>query len=240
MKSPKFVTTCVVAFACILIGGCGSSGDQTSRRLDLLIADCSISFRESSLKLLPQMVTIAKDSAAKEHVLWSGCFAGAPLRTLSWKPRRDFGEYPPGINPGTPLADNFNQARAIGLRKELRWMVINTKATEPGSGQLEALEVAAQTPNVARVFFLTDAAIHEPEVPELYTASMGDLRRTIDLWAPRLRGLHGIELIMIGVGYGEHNSKSVRAGRFLLRGLAERVGTASFDWTQELPPLFPS
>ncbi len=239
MRARRLCVFLALALACAALGGCGGGDrDPASAKIDLLIADCSASFRESSLRLLPEMVAIAQDSAAREDVLWSGCFAGAPLRTLRWDPREDFGEYPPGVEPGTPFAANLNQARAIGMRRKLRSMVVATKAAEPGSGQLEALEVASQTPGVARVFFLTDAAIHEPEVPELNTASVADLRRTVKLWAPRLRGLNGVQLTMIGVGYGEHNSASVRAGRVLFRGLAAHIGVASFTWTQDLPAEF--
>lgn len=237
-KGPAGLLAAVLAvLACT---GCGEGEAPSSGKLDLLIADCSVSFRASSMRLLPEMVAIARDSAAKERVLWSGCFAGAPLRKLRWKVREDFGEYPDGVNAGTPLADSFNQARAIGMRKELEAMVVNTKQSVGGSGQLEALEVASEAPELGRVFLFTDAAIHQPQVPELYTASPADIRETAELWAPRLRGLQGVELIMLGVGYGVHNSKSVRAARMLFRELAKRVGAASFEWTQQLPPRFPS
>lgn len=230
-----------VAAAAVLLSGCGaaSRGAATQPpRLDLLIPDCSASFRESSKRLLPEMVEIARDSAARRRVLWAGCFAGAPLRTLAWSPKVDFGELPQGVDPGSPLADRLNQARAIGLQPKLKKIVEDTRAAEPGSGQLEALEMASQTRGVGRVFLFTDAEINEPEAPDLSTATPSEIKRTIDLWAPRLRGLNGVELLLIGVGYGAHNSASVRAGRMLFAGLAKRVGTASFQWTQELPADF--
>jgi hypothetical protein len=247
MRPMTAATAALVAavLCCALLSGCGGSGEETAkasetanRRLDLLIADCSDSFRESSLRLIPEMVEIALDSAEKRNVLWSSCFAGAPLRTMVWDPKRDFGQTGEGYHYNDEILDRLNLAMALGLRGKLRTMVLETPDTVPGSGQLEALEVASEAPNVGRVFLLTDAAIHEPEVPELNTASRAELRETVDLWAPRLRGLRGVELTMLGAGYGVHNSASVRAGRFLFRSLAAQVGTASFGWTQELPPDF--
>jgi hypothetical protein len=241
MRSLKPAFAVVACFlVCLGLATCGTTEEKADRPVDVLLADCSASFRASSLRLLPEMVSIAQDSAAKEHVLWAGCFAGGPLRKLRWKVRVDFGEYAPGIHPGTPLAENVNQARALGLRGRLRKLILNTKQTVKGSGQLEALEVAAQAPSLSRVFLFSDAAIHEPEVPELFTASEAEIRQAVAHWAPRLSGLRGKRLVMIGVGLGEHNSKSVRAGRMLFGLLAERIGMAGFTWTQELPPGFPT
>lgn len=223
----------------LALAGCGGGGDSARREVDLLLPDCSASFHASSLRLLPEMVAIARDSAARGHVLWVGCFAGAPLRKLRWRLRVDFGELPPGVEAGTPLAESFVQARALGLRGRIRRLILATRQTAPGSGQLEALEVASQAPDLKRVFLFSDAAVHEPEVPELNLASDAEIGAAVDRWSPRLRGLRGVELAMIGVGYGVHNSASVRAGRMLFGQLADRVGTASFAWTQELPPGFP-
>lgn len=235
---------CLAIAACgVLLGGCGGDEDATAakqpdRNLDLVVADCSDSFRESSLRLIPEMIQIAVDSAEERNVLWAGCFAGAPLRTLIWEPKVDFGQTSEKFHISDEVVDRVNQAQALGLKRKLRTMVEDTPATVPGSGQLEALEVASEAPNVGRIFFLTDAAIHEPEVPELNEATETELRQAANRWAPRLHGLKGVELTMLGAGYGVHNSASVRHARFLFRELAKEVGTASFSWTQELPPEF--
>lgn len=232
-----------IATCSALLSGCGSdesakAAKQPDRKLDLVVADCSDSFRESSMRLIPEMIQIAVDSADERNVLWAGCFAGGPLRTLIWEPKVDFGQTGEKFESSDEVIDRVNQALAVGLERKLRKMVEETPATVQGSGQLEALEVASEAPNVGRIFFLTDAAIHEPEVPELNKATQAELRQTVSLWARRLHGLKGVELTMLGAGYGVHNSASVRAARFLFRELAKKVGTASFSWTQELPPEF--
>jgi hypothetical protein len=229
----------VMVVAVSLLMGCGtdSGNSVTKKEVDLIIADCSKSFRKSSLRLLPEMVEIAHDSAARRHVLWAGCFAVAPLRALTWNPKVDFSQV--DDLPGTDeLLDRVNQARAAGLLVRLRRMIEETPAPEEQSGQLEALEVAAEAPHVSRIFFFTDAAIQEPEVPDLSKATREELDKTAGLWASRLEGLKGVHLYLLGAGYGVHNSASVRAARYLFRELADRVEAGSFSWTQELPPAF--
>ncbi len=233
----------VAAAVCCAAAGCGGgetgSGTSSSGRLDLLIADCSKSFRASSERMLPEMVAIAADSAEQDRVLWAGCFAGAPLRTLVWDPKVDFGALPSGVNPG-PVADRFNVARALGMEPKLLQMIRETPDREGGSGQLEALEVASETEDLGRVFLFTDAAIHQAHVPDMTIATPGEIQRTIRVWAPRLSGLRDVHLILVGVGFGVHNSISVRNAKLLFRGLADRVGATSFRWTQDLPVDLPT
>lgn len=233
----------VAAAVCCVAVGCGGgdetgAGDSAGGRLDLLIADCSKSFRASSERLLPAMVTIAADSAEQDRALWAGCFAEAPLRTLVWDPKVDFGVLPKGVNPS--VADRVNVARALGMEPKLLEMIRETPDSDGGSGQLEALEVASETEDLGRLFLFTDAAIHQDHVPDMTTATPAEIRDTIEVWAPRLRGLRGVHLVLVGVGFGVHNSASVRNAKLLFHGLADRVGAASFKWTQELPVDLPT
>jgi hypothetical protein len=208
-----------------------------SHRLDLLEVDCSGSFRAVSKTFIPQMITIAENSAEQHRALWAGCFDGAPVRNLVWNPQVDFGDLPPSISSNPTLVSRFNLARAIGLKPQLAHMIETTPTRTPGSGQLEALELAAQTQDVGRVFMFTDAAINEVGGLNLITANAKQIERTIKTWAPRMTGLRGVQLMFIGVGRDVHFTASVRNAEKLFDGLAKAVG-ASITWTQSLPLNF--
>lgn len=234
----------IVALAApVLLAGCGG-GEKVeakeggaARPLDLLLADCSHSFRHQSLQMAPEMVTVALDSADRQRELWAACFAGSPLRDLVWKPTIDFGDLPGPLARNQNLADRFNAARALGLEGEFERIIRHTPRGTPGSGQLEVLELASQTPGVGRVFLFTDARILEPEGILLGNASRAEVEAAADRWAPRMRGLEGVELVFVGGGLGAPSSRGVRNARALFAGLAERVG-ASFAWGRNLPLEF--
>jgi hypothetical protein len=245
------LSTLVIAVAPALLTGCGGGGEATgasgsasvtagateSRPLDVVLPDCSHSFRRQSKQLVPEMIKVALDSAEQRRMLWAGCFAGAPLRNLVWDPKIDFGELPDSVARNSRLADRFNQARALGLRKEFKKIIYDTPRKAPGSGQLEALELASQTPGVGRVVMFTDALVLEPEGIVLRTATKPEVEEAIARWAPRMRGLKGVELVFVGVGLGSLSAKSVRNAKTLFHGLAEEVG-ATFSWTRSLPLEF--
>lgn len=239
-----------IAVAPVLMAGCGGGEEATaqegspiaqgaseSRPLDLLLPDCSHSFRHKSLQMVPEMIRVALDSADRQRELWAACFAGSPLRDLVWKPTIDFGDLAGPLAHNPRLADRFNAARALGLKGEFERIIRETPRGTPGSGQLEVLELAGQTPGVGRVFLFTDARILEPEGILLGDASHAEVERAIHHWAPRMRGLAGVELVFVGAGLGAPSSRGVRNARALFRGLAQEVG-ASFAWGRSLPLEF--
>ncbi len=232
---------------CTAVAGCGAGQPKTAdqepapsatRPVDLVFGDCS-SFRQYTKAFVPDMVTIAETSALAKprRTLWAGCFDGAPLRTLDWKPTIDFGEEPPELKQNRTLGDRVALGRALGMKQKFEAMV-NTPTKVPGSGQLEALELAGQTANVGRVFMFTDAEINEIEGVKLAVATPREIDATINRWAPRLSGLKGVELMFIGVGRGTNNSRGVRNAERLFHGIANRVGASYFGWTLELPADF--
>ncbi|TMK57384.1 MAG: hypothetical protein E6G51_06360 [Actinobacteria bacterium] len=218
-------------------GGSVTVGATESRPLDLLLADCSHSFRHQSLQMVPEMIRVALDSADQQRELWAACFAGSPLRDLVWKPTIDFGDLTGPLARNPSLAERFNTARALGLKGEFEQIIRDTPRGTPGSGQLEVLELAGQTQGVGRVFLFTDARIFEPEGVPLGNASRAGVKQVVDHWAPRMRGLAGTELVFVGGGLGAASSPGARNARALFRQLAEQV-EASFTWGRTLPPDF--
>ena len=232
----------------VVLAGCGSPQSNADRqaaaflsahRLDLLFADCSGSYRQASESFVPTMVEIAQNTAQARRILWAGCFDGAPMRMLVWNPQVDFGEIPSTLSGNPGLTNRFNQARALGLRGPLDTTIRTTPTRVPGSGQLEALELASLTSGVGRVYLFSDAEIHEAGVPSMNTATPAQIAQTVKLWVPRLRGLKGVQLLLIGVGRGVHNAAAVRNAELLFRTIANDVGVASYSWSQTLPADFP-
>jgi phage baseplate assembly protein W len=237
----------VLAIASLLIG-CGGGGSSSgtdgvagpsgsvvaSHKLDLMLPDCSASFRRASGRLVPEMIEVALNSAAQNRALWAACFAGAPLQDLYWDVRIDFGNLPSSLTSNGHIGEKVNAARALGLRSDFRRIIDDTPRSAPGSGQREAHELASQTPHVGRVFMFTDALIQEPEGVVLRTATHDEVKAVINRWAPRMKGLQGVELVFVGVGLGAESAKSVRNAQELFSGIAGRVG-ASFSWTRNLP-----
>lgn len=223
-----------------LLSGCGQENTAATLpkgRTDLVMVDCSHSFRRQALDFVPDMLKVAEASARQRRALWAGCVDGAPLRTLRWAIRADFSELPSSVENAAGLAERVNTARALGLRPRFVHLIRHTPDRVPGSGLLEALELAAQTPEAGRVFLFTDAQTYEEGGVHLATASAGQLRATAHRWVRRLHGLRGVEVVMIGVGREARNTTAVRNAERLFRAVVTGAG-ARFYWTQELPAGF--
>ncbi len=246
------ITALAVAMVSITLAACGAGQRNTNpqpgngaerqreflttHKLDLLLGDCG-SYRPITETLVPTMVTIAENSAQGGRAFWAGCLDGAPLRSLVWKPKVDFGDLP----ASTPGAQQVNEARALGLQGKLETMVRTTRARVPGSGLLEALELACQTgPDVGRVFMITGGQVDQSDGVNLGTASPADIRQTIKRWTHRLYGcFKGAQLWFIGAGQGAPSTRSVRNAEALFDGIADNLST-SFTWARSLPAYFPT
>lgn len=241
MSQRRTITTTLGLLACVVTTtGCGSNAgagtaDSVSRSsTDLVLADCSGSFRRQATSFVPDMVTIAQDSAQQQRTLWAGCFDGAPLRTLRWSIKVDFASVPPELATSAEVVERVNAARATGLGRRFKKMITTTPTRVAGSGLLEALELASQTPNVGRVFLFTDAQSNEVDGLRLATASPAQLRATVRRWRARLGGgLDGVTVAMIGVGLDTGTSKAVRNAEQLFGELITEAG-GSLSWSQAL------
>lgn len=203
--------------------------------VDLVLGDCSASFRGLSQDFVPEMVLVAQDSAERQRTLWAGCADGAPLRTLDWNPKVDFGEIPEHIASNDGLVERFNQARALGLGERFAEL-LKTPAQVAGSGHLEALELISQTAGAGRAFLFTDAITHEMEGINLGNATPHEIRQVVELWTPRMGdGLRDVQITMAGVGRGAVRTVAVRNAKTLLRGIVGGAG-GTLIWAQELPP----
>ena len=229
-----------VAAASFLLTACGGNGDTPSapdptRPVDIVYGDCS-SFRKYSRDYVPDMLAIAQDAARHKRKLYAGCFDGAPLRTLYWKPKINFGDLPKELRGDDSLAERFNIARALGLRDQFVAM-LNRRQKARGSGQLEALELAASTHGVGRVWMFTDAIVNQIDGIKLAIANGSEIQQTARRWIPRLRpGLNGVPVTFVGVGRGTSSTVTVRNAEELFR-LTVRGAGGTFTWSQTLPAI---
>jgi hypothetical protein len=244
-RSIKTTGAALLLLICLaLAAGCGQDTTTAPEaealpggNTDLMMVDASPSFRRSARGFVPDMVAVAQASASQRRVLWVGCVDGAPLRTLRWTIRVDFGELPASVENATGLAERINTARALGLRPQFIRLIRHTPDRVPGSGLLEALELAAQTEDVGRVFIFTDALTFEPDSVHLARASDAELQATARRWVKRLHGLRGVEVLMIGVGREARTTVAVRNAERLFRAVVTGAG-GRLRWSQELPASF--
>ena len=197
-----------------------------------LLVDGS-SFRRFAADYEGEMAAVTQVVAAQRGRVLASVADGQPLTTARIL-SADFAAAPPGGSDPALLA-RFNQAKATGISRRLK-RLMRSSQTVKGSGQLEALAVAANTPSLHAVVFWTDAVVNEAGGFNATSASRSDVSSQIRLWAPRLRGLQGRTVVLLGVGRGVHRSETVRLARVLFAGLARAAGFR-LRWAQSLEQL---
>ncbi len=124
------------------------------------------------------------------------------------------------------------QAIAAGLVKTL---IANAKEVVRGSGQLQGLELAAETPGVTRIYQWTDGVINEPANRfSLTGATESQVTAEIRQWQPRLTGLRGKTVMIIGVGRGVNQVTTVERAHRLFRAVVEGKNGGHLVWTPTL------
>lgn len=223
------------------VAGCGSNNNkpkapvESAAKSAILYGDCS-SFTRVADDYLGEMVTFA-DSVARQRInLRYGCVDGAPLRSLHFK-EVDFGDIPPAMADNAGLVGRFNEARALGLGPKFRAM-LRTKTDDPGSNQLEALELAAREPNLITLAMWTDAITNAVEdIDDLATATPAQIKSVVKHWTPRMKdGLGGVTVYFLGVGRGTSSSAALRNAEQMFRGIIQGAG-GTLIWREDLPKL---
>lgn len=243
-KIKKTLTTMVLVVATLAIGGCGGTEttaptkaerDLQTRPLDLVMTDCSGSFKDGLAGFTGTLKAVTVDSATRGRRLWHGCFDGSPLRTLGWDPKVDFGDMPDSVEASGKVETRFTEARALGTVKKIERAIASTEVRVAGSGQLEALEVAAKTSDTGRVFMLTDLITFEVDGLILRKASDKEIRQTVSTWLPRLGdGLQGVQVFIVGYGLNAGSSRAARNAVDLFTDLITRAG-GKVSITKDLP-----
>lgn len=245
VKTLAMVAACVVAL--MVAAGCGGTDDSIQpgtsnverqlqeRPVDLLMLDISGSFRDQLSKFTGTTQTVVVDSASRRRTLWAAGVDGSPLRTLSWGPKVDFSALPDQVKANEKLASRFTKARAEGMVKQIEKTIAATKNQVAGSGQLEAMEVAASTPEAGRVFLISDLLTFEVDGINLATATEQQIKEVVNTWLPRLgTGLNDVDVFIVGYGQQAGSSTAARNAAHLFTRLITKAGGRVLI-TKELP-----
>lgn len=242
---PLLAAILTIVLTLAFLSGCSNSNppiDTPAERqlaahpLDLLLTDCSPSFKDRLDEFTDTIQAVTLDSASRGRRLWHGCFDGSPLRTLTWRPKVDFGNLPDSVKASQKVQVRFTEARAAGTVKKISEAIAATEPLVGGSGQLEAIEVAAKTPAVGRVMMISDLLSFEVDGITLATATDADINKAVKLWLPRLGGgLEGVQVFVVGYGLEAGSSKAARSAVELFTRLITRAG-GRVSITKDLPP----
>ncbi len=251
MTKTQIISTAAAMSASLLLAACGTTTNPASNggtpvaasdaigtppkgSVDAAIGDCTPSFRYQMKDFITDEVSVAVDAAKRKHRFIATCFDGSPLRDIRWDPNVNFGEQDAGVDDTT--LGEINQARALGLRPQLE-RIIHTPRFTGGSGQLELLELLANTQGLGRAYLFTDAIVNQVDGIDLTTASPKEIQRVIHRWVPRMGdGLRHVLIAFVGVGRRTPNTAEVRRAEVLLRGIVHGAGGTSI-WAQALPQL---
>jgi hypothetical protein len=219
------------AAAALALSGCGAAkpNDPPSARRTILEWDAT-----GTTSRLPGYRTELKGEivhvAAERGDLFAAVLDGQPVTTANIE-THNFAQAPPEIE-GDEVAE-ADEAFAEGFAHNFIASFASGE-TVSGSGQLQGLLLAAHTPDVAEVIVWTDGVVNEPSDGfDLSTASVAGLNAEIARWKPKLVGLHGVTVVLIGVGRGVHHVITVERAHRLFDALVGDNG-GHLVWTPTL------
>jgi hypothetical protein len=223
----KVLAIAAAALAAAAAAGCGDE-PPAKHEVDVVFGDCSPSFEERSGAYVEDMVAVARGSAEHDRSFYAGCVDGAPLRTLDWAVEKDFAAVE-ASNSGDHA--RIVAAMAEGTKPKLEAM-LRTPREVPGSGQLEALELASQIDGLSGVWLFSDAIVRQVGAVDLETSDAATVDSAAREWARRMGdGLDAVTVTFVGGGQGAPSTEAARLARRLLEGVVEDAGGTPL-WSQ--------
>jgi hypothetical protein len=218
-----------LAIVALALGGCGAgqSNDpphqarRTMFEWDATGATNQIASYRTELK--SELV----HAAAEHDDVFAVALDGQPITTASIN-AHDFAQPPPEAE-GEEVAE-ADDAFAEGMAHDL--VASATRETVAGSGQLQGLLVAAHTPGIGEVILWSDGVVNEQGF-DLSAASGAEVSAEIALWKPKLAGLRGVTVQVVGVGRGVHLVATVERAHELFSALVNGNG-GHLAWTPTL------
>lgn len=213
----------------LALSGCGagqsSDSPHPSRRImiewDATGATNRIAGYRSELKN-----ELVHDAVERDYV-FAAVLDGQPVTTASVV-AHDFAQPPPETE-GEEAAED-DAAFAEGFAHNLAASA--GRETVTGSGQLQGLLVAVHTPGIGEVFLWSDGVVNEPGF-DLSTASDAELDAEIARWKPKLVGLRGVTVVVVGVGRGVGKVATVERAHRLFFAIVNGNG-GHLVWTPTL------
>jgi hypothetical protein len=221
--------------AVLMLSGCGggskTAGNTTHPKVFIEWDDSGFTRFAQSYK--DEIVGAIHRIAAANGEIFAVVLDGQPITTASIT-ERNFAEAPPGAEPQEMPA--INQAVAEGFAKKFI-ATLTEHETVLGSGQLQGLRIAANTPGVTEIILWSDGVVNEPNDGfDLTTATAQDVATEIKRWMPTLAALRGKRVVVVGVGRGAHHVITVERAQRLCRAVVEGNG-GHLVWTQTLAQL---
>lgn len=168
-----------------------------------------------------EVISLIQQVAAGDGEVFAAVLDGQPITTASVA-SRNFAEVPPETEPQERPA--INQAVATGFARNFI-ATCTTHEVVAGSGQLQGLALAAATSGVSEVYMWSDGVVNEPANNfDLTTASAQELNAEIAQWKPKLTGLKGMTVVVVGAGRGAHRLITAERAHQLFQAVVEGNG----------------
>jgi hypothetical protein len=221
----------VAVVVSLLLAACGTTTttkNTASVKLTKVVVEWDGSGFSRFASLYQEEVTaVMQELAAREDQVLTCVLDGQPITTANIT-TTDFGASLQKEEVEKEEESETKQAIAAGLAKTL---MTHAKEIVPGSGQLQGLEMATNTPDVSRIYQWTDGIVNEPDNHfSLTSATESQITAEIRQWQPRLTGLKGKTVVIVGVGRGVNQVITVERAHRLFRALVEGNG-GHLIWT---------
>jgi hypothetical protein len=222
----RYILAAAVA-AALVCSGCGTSQDPTGPRKVFVEWDAT-----GTINTVPgyreEVIRAVERFAVKRDEVFAAVIDGQPITTANIKsqsfalhaPGSEGGEIPGGIEAiGAGFAHDF----VAGF---------GTPETVLGSGQLQGLQIAANTPGVSEIYMWTDAIVNEAGF-NLSIATPAEIKTEIAYWKPKLANLANKTVLLLGVGRGVHHATTVERAHYLFAALLQD-DHGHLEWLQTL------
>jgi hypothetical protein len=223
----KLLAAAAVVLAC---AGCGSShqssgsGDLPPRTFVQWDATAAVNFFP---QYKTELINVIQHVAAERGQVFAAVIDGQPITTANIASRNFAEKLPDGEEPESSVVEAAGDDFAHQFTANC-----TTREVVRGSGQLQGLLIAADTPGVREVVMFTDGIVNENGF-DLSDATPSELQGEIARWKPKLTALKNMTVVLVGVGRGVHQVATVEAARHLFHEVVEGNG-GHLQWLQTL------
>jgi hypothetical protein len=218
-----------VALAC---GGCASGQPTSSRSADPPTARTFVEWDATGAinhiaNYKTELTSVIQHVADVRGEIFAAVIDGQPITTANITDRNFAAPLPDGEEPESSTIESAGDGFAYTFAASC-----TNHETVRGSGQLQGLLVAADTPGVHEIIVFTDAIVNERGF-DLSTATPSELAAEIARWKPRLAILKNKKVVLVGVGRGVHSVVTVERAHHLFHEIVEGNG-GRLEWLQTL------
>jgi hypothetical protein len=220
------------ALTCVVLGlvGCGSHVPRAhGNRNVVLLADCSESTKTFRDDWIEQMANATFGALEAGKRISIDCVDGAPLTTMTFPITVDGSVVPTAYQGNATLVERYHRAETSAVERKLKEMF--AAPHQRGSALLEGLEASIRR-RPASVRLWTDALIIQLDegIDVNRTPTPSELHEIVATWEPRLAGLRGVPVEIIGGGRGARRAASARYAHEVFAAVLAAAGVP-FTWS---------